>query len=31
MWAYCKGPVGPRIELVTRTMEPTLRHLFVEG
>lgn len=28
MWAYCEAPVGPRIELVDRAMEPVLRHLF---
>jgi hypothetical protein len=28
MWAYCKGAHGPRIELVSRSMEPMIRTLF---
>jgi hypothetical protein len=27
-WAYCQGPSGPRIELVTRSLEPVLARLW---
>jgi lactoylglutathione lyase len=26
LWAYCKGPTGPRIELVGRGMQPFIEH-----
>ena len=26
LWAYCKGPSGPRIELVSRAMEPFIEY-----
>jgi catechol 2,3-dioxygenase-like lactoylglutathione lyase family enzyme len=26
LWAYCKGPTGPRIELVSRAMEPFIKY-----
>ena len=26
LWAYCKGPFGPRIELVSRNMEPFIAY-----
>jgi hypothetical protein len=26
VWAYCKGPTGPRIELVSRAMEPFIEY-----
>ena len=26
LWAYCKGPAGPRIELVSRAMAPFIEH-----
>jgi len=26
LWAYCKGPTGPRIELVSRAMEPFIEY-----
>ena len=28
MWAYCKGSSGPRIEFVSRSLEPALRQMF---
>ena len=28
LWAYCKGPTGPRIELVSRAMEPFIAYWF---
>lgn len=28
LWAYCKGPTGPRIELVTRVMQPVMESFF---
>jgi lactoylglutathione lyase len=28
LWAYCKGATGPRIELVSRAMEPFIAHWF---
>lgn len=28
LWAYCKGATGPRIELVSRAMEPFLARWF---
>ena len=28
LWAYCRGAQGPRIELVSRSMEPVLRPLM---
>jgi len=28
LWAYCKGATGPRIELVSRAMEPFISHWF---
>ncbi len=28
LWAYCKGPAGPRIELVSRAMEPFIAYWF---
>jgi hypothetical protein len=31
LWAYCKGPSGPRIELVSRSLEPILSQLFANG
>lgn len=31
LWAYCKAPTGPRIELVSRIIEPFLRDWFVTG
>lgn len=29
MWAYCNSDAGPRIELVSRAIEPLLQGLFV--
>jgi lactoylglutathione lyase len=26
LWAYCKSPIGPRIELVSRAMEPFIEY-----
>jgi hypothetical protein len=26
LWAYCKGATGPRIELVSRAMEPFIEY-----
>ena len=26
LWAYAKGPTGPRIELVSRSMEPFIAY-----
>ncbi|GBE66705.1 hypothetical protein MFM001_31670 [Mycobacterium sp. MFM001] len=31
LWAYCKGPTGPRIELVNRVMQPVLESFFAMG
>ncbi len=28
LWAYCKAPAGPRIELVSRAMKPFIEHWF---
>ena len=28
LWAYCKGQTGPRIELVSRAMEPFIAYWF---
>lgn len=28
LWAYCKGPAGPRIELVSRAMKPFIEYWF---
>ena len=28
LWAYCKPPTGPRIELVSRVIEPALTEMF---
>jgi len=28
LWAYCKGATGPRIELVSRAMEPFIAQWF---
>jgi lactoylglutathione lyase len=28
LWAYCKGGTGPRIELVSRAMEPFIAQWF---
>ena len=28
LWAYCKGRTGPRIELVSRAMEPFIAYWF---
>jgi hypothetical protein len=28
LWVYCKAPTGPRIELVSRVMEPALTEWF---
>ncbi len=28
LWTYCKGATGPRIELVSRAMEPFIAHWF---
>ena len=28
LWAYCKGPAGPRVELVSRAMEPFIVYWF---
>jgi lactoylglutathione lyase len=28
LWAYCKGPAGPRIELVSRAMESFIAYWF---
>jgi hypothetical protein len=31
LWAYCKGPAGPRIELVSRALEPLMREWLTTG
>lgn len=31
LWAYCKGPIGPRIELVNRVMQPVMESFFAMG
>jgi hypothetical protein len=31
LWAYCKGPTGPRIELVSRSMQPPMEQWFATG
>lgn len=31
LWAYCKGPSGPRIELVSRADGTVHRVLVVDG
>ena len=31
LWAYCKGPIGTRIELVSRTLEPLMTPWFTTG
>jgi hypothetical protein len=31
LWAYCNGPSGTRIELVSRSLEPILSELFAKG
>ena len=31
LWAYCKGISGPRIELVSRALEPLMREWFAVG
>jgi len=31
MWAYCHGVLGPRIELVSRTLEPMMSEWFATG
>jgi hypothetical protein len=31
LWAYCRGPVGTRIELVDRSIEPTMAEWFATG
>jgi hypothetical protein len=28
LWAYCKGPIGTRIELVSRSLEPLMSPWF---
>ena len=28
LWAYCKAPNGPRVELVSRVIEPALTQMF---
>jgi catechol 2,3-dioxygenase-like lactoylglutathione lyase family enzyme len=28
LWAYCKGSTGPRIELVSRALEPFIEYLW---
>jgi lactoylglutathione lyase len=28
LWAYFKGAAGPRVELVSRAMEPFIAHWF---
>ncbi|MFJ8113945.1 VOC family protein [Streptomyces sp. NPDC096132] len=30
-WAFHRGPVGPRIELVTRTLQPVLERYWATG
>lgn len=31
LWAYCKGLIGPRIELVNRVMQPVMESFFAMG
>ncbi len=31
MWAYCKAPTGPRVELVSRVIEPALTQMFASA
>ena len=31
LWAYCHGPSGPRIELVSRSLEPMMVKWFATG
>ena len=31
LWAYCKGPSGPRMELVSRSLEPLMTEWFTTG
>jgi catechol 2,3-dioxygenase-like lactoylglutathione lyase family enzyme len=31
LWAYCKGAAGPRIELVSRAMEPFIKVWFASA
>ena len=31
LWAYCKGTTGPRIELVSRAMEPFIQYWFASA
>ncbi len=31
LWAYCHGPRGPRVELVSRSLEPMLADWFATG
>jgi lactoylglutathione lyase len=31
LWAYCKGPIGPRIELVNCVMQPVMESFFATG
>ena len=31
LWAYCRGATGPRIELVSRTLEPLMARWFATG
>lgn len=31
LWAYCKGETGPRIELVSRLIEPAIREWLATG
>ena len=31
LWAYCRGESGPRVELVSRTLEPMMAGWFATG
>jgi lactoylglutathione lyase len=31
LWVYCKGPAGPRIELVSRAMKPFIEYWFASA
>lgn len=31
MWAYCRGGAGPRVELVSRSLEPMMADWFATG
>jgi len=31
MWAYCRGDSGPRVELVSRSLEPMMADWFATG